>query len=194
MASRIMADRGYAATSISDLCREAGLPKSAIYHHFESKAGLLTAVMARGAQGFFDGMRARHGSGPDGGTPRERIRWYLERTGEAFLEHREFLALLLILLMSNEAADAPDAEKVVTDVRAEGLAYMAHMVESSFAPEGPEIARAVADAIATFGISGFDGAFVALQADPARTMSAEMEILAEAMAALGESRAARLRH
>lgn len=193
MASRIMADRGYAATSISDLCKEAGLPKSAIYHHFESKAGLLTAVMARGARGFFDGMRASHGRGPDGGTPRERLGWYLQRTGEVFLEHQNFLRLLLILLMSNEASDAPDALRVVTEVRAEGLRYMEHMVESAFAPEGPQIAKAVAKAIATFGISGFDGAFVALQADSGRTMPEEMEILTEAMAALGEARATRLR-
>ncbi|MGI5489773.1 TetR/AcrR family transcriptional regulator [Microtetraspora malaysiensis] len=42
---------------MSTLVKETGLPKSAFYHHFESKAGLLSAVMAQGAQDFYDAMR-----------------------------------------------------------------------------------------------------------------------------------------
>src|SRR5262245_60142528 len=80
VASRLMAERGYAGTSLSTLSASSGLPKSAIYHHFHSKAGLLSAVMARGARGFFDGMRAAHAEPPEGGTHRERLSWYLERT------------------------------------------------------------------------------------------------------------------
>ena len=56
-ASRVMAERGYAATTMSVLSQETGLPKSAIYHHFSSKGGLLSAVMERGAHDFFAAMR-----------------------------------------------------------------------------------------------------------------------------------------
>jgi DNA-binding transcriptional regulator YbjK len=41
-AAKVMATRGYAGTSMSALVQESGIPKSAIYHHFESKAGLLS--------------------------------------------------------------------------------------------------------------------------------------------------------
>lgn len=56
VASRLMAERGYAATTLSALSRESGLPKSAVYHHFRSKGGLLSAVMEHGAYAFFQHM------------------------------------------------------------------------------------------------------------------------------------------
>lgn len=104
-----MSVRGYAGTSISTLVKETGLPKRAFYHHFESKAGLLAAVMAQGARGFFAAMREAHRDPPAGGTPRERLGCYLQRTGEVFAHREEFLRLLLVLVMSNEAREAREA-------------------------------------------------------------------------------------
>ncbi|WP_207934165.1 TetR/AcrR family transcriptional regulator [Actinomadura sp. KC06] len=191
-ASRIMAERGYAATSLSVLSRESGLPKSAVYHHFHSKAGLLTAVMARGAYEFFAAMRAAQAGGPDGGTPHERLTWYLQRTGEVFMARPDFLRLHLLLVMSAEAAEA-EVDAMIEQVRRDGRAHMNTMIAASFAPEGEEIAQAVADELDYFGIAGFDGAFVALQAEPDRGLTDQMALLAEAIAALGEARAAELR-
>ncbi|WP_199747582.1 TetR/AcrR family transcriptional regulator [Actinomadura sp. WAC 06369] len=192
VASRIMAERGYAATSLSVLSRETGLPKSAVYHHFHSKAGLLSAVMARGAYEFFAAMRRAQAGGPEGGTPRERLTWYLVRTGEAFMARPDFLRLHLLLVMSAEAAEA-EVDAIVERVRRDGRAHMNAMIAASFAEEGEEAARAVADELEYFGIAGFDGAFVALQAEPDRDLTAQMTLLAEAMAALGEARLAALR-
>jgi AcrR family transcriptional regulator len=50
---QLMATRGYAATSISDIRKACGLPPSSIYWHFGSKEGVLAAVMQRGADRFF---------------------------------------------------------------------------------------------------------------------------------------------
>ncbi|SEL33204.1 transcriptional regulator, TetR family [Nonomuraea pusilla] len=186
-AARVMSVRGYAGTSISTLVKETGLPKSAFYHHFESKAGLLSAVMAQGAQGFFQAMREAHRDPPAGGTPRERLGWYLRRTGEVFMHHEEFLRLLLVLVMSNEAAEAPEAMRTVIAVRGEGRDHMRHMIRSSFASEGEDAANAVADALAHFGMAGFDGAFVSLQSGDAKPISEFMEQLADAMVAMGEA-------
>ncbi|OLT13521.1 TetR family transcriptional regulator [Actinomadura sp. CNU-125] len=192
VASRIMAERGYAATSLSVLSRETGLPKSAVYHHFESKAGLLSAVMARGAYEFYAAMREAQAGGPSGETPRERLTWYLLRTGEVFLARPEFLRLHLLLLMSAEVAEA-EMDAMIEQVRRDGRAHMNTMIAASFAPEGPAIAQAVADELDYFGIAGFDGAFIGMQADPGRGIAHQMTLLAEAMAALGEARAAELR-
>jgi AcrR family transcriptional regulator len=191
-ASRVMAERGYTATTLSVLAAETGLPKSAIYHHFQSKSGVLTAVMEHGWQGFYAAMRSVQADPPPGGTPRERLEWYLQRTGEAILSHQDFLRLHLILVLSAEADDAEVAGRV-DHVRAEGREHMRRMIASSFAAEGPEIAERVAAELDYFGIAGFDGAFIALQADPARSMPAAMSSLAEAVAALGEARASALR-
>jgi AcrR family transcriptional regulator len=190
VASRVMAERGYAATTMSVLAAETGLPKSAIYHHFSSKGGLLTAVMERGANSFFAAMRTAHASPPDGGTPRSRMEWYLQRTGEVFLACPDFLRLHLILALSAEAdgAEAPEVAAKIKQVRDEGRAYMREMIASAFAPAGQRAAAAVAAELDYFGIAGFDGSFIAFQTDPSRTMPAQMTLLAEAIATLGAAR------
>ncbi|ROO87406.1 TetR family transcriptional regulator [Actinocorallia herbida] len=189
-ASRMMSTRGYAATSLADLGRETGLPKSAIYHHFDSKAGLLAAVMERGARGFFDDLARGHAELPPGGTSRERLGWYLRRTGRVFTSREEFLRLFILLRLSEEA---PEVARIVTEVRIEGLVHMHDMIKSAFAPDGADAAEAVADALSGFGVSSFDGAFIAVHTDPGRTTDAEMDLLTEAMAALGEARVAAFR-
>lgn len=182
-----MSVRGYAGTSMSTLVKETGLPKSAFYHHFESKAGLLSAVMVQGAHGFFGAMRDAHRDPPEGGTPRERMRWYLGRTGEVIENREEFLRLLLVLVMSHEAAEAPEALRTVQAVRDEGRVYMQHMIRSAFAGEGEAAADLVADALAHFCMGGFDGAFVSFQSADGKPLSQFMEELADATVALGES-------
>ncbi|MEU8617734.1 helix-turn-helix domain-containing protein [Streptomyces sp. NPDC048623] len=189
-AARVMSVRGYAGTSMSALAKETGLPKSAFYHHFESKAGLLSAVMEQGAHAFFAAMREAHRNPPADGTPRERLRWYLRRTGDVMENGEEFLRLLLVLVMSREAAEAPEALQTVIAVRDEGRAYMAHMIRSSFQDAGEETADRIAEALAPFGMAGYDGAFVALQSDGGGAVSAWMDQLADALAALGEGIAA----
>ncbi|MEU5383113.1 TetR/AcrR family transcriptional regulator [Kitasatospora cineracea] len=190
--ARVMALRGYAGTTISTITAETGLPRSAIYHHFHSKGGLLSAVMARGARGFFAAMRAAHADPPAGGTHRERMAWYLDRTAEVFATNPEFMRLHFLLLLSDEAAEAEVAE-MNQQVRDEGRAYMRVMISAAFADQGPEIAEAVAAELDFFTIAGFDGAFIASQADPERTIAAQMARLTDAMVALGEAAVARHR-
>ena len=44
-ARRSFGTRGYADTSMDELCAEVGLTRGALYHHFGGKAGLLEAVV-----------------------------------------------------------------------------------------------------------------------------------------------------
>ncbi|GAA4479736.1 hypothetical protein GCM10023094_25300 [Rhodococcus olei] len=193
VAARVMSARGYAGTSMSVLVKETGLPRSAFYHHFESKAGLLSEVMARGARAFFDAMRAAHRNPPAGGSPRERLGWYLRQTGEVSVHHEEFLRLMLVLVMSNEAAGAAEAMRTVIDVRSEGRELMRDMIHSAFAVEGDDIATVVADELAHFGMAGFDGAFVSRQTKDGKPMAEFMNQLTDAIAAIGEARVNALR-
>ncbi|WP_433412454.1 hypothetical protein ACQP1V_25685 [Microtetraspora malaysiensis] len=143
--------------------------------------------MAQGAQGFFDAMREAQRNPPAGGTPRERLGWYLQKTGEVFAHREEFIRLLLVLVMSNEAAEAPEAMRTVIAVRDEGRDHMRHMIRSSFIGEGEDAANTVADALAHFGMAGFDGAVVSLQSEDGKPISEFMEQLADAMVAIGEA-------
>ncbi|WP_324786585.1 TetR/AcrR family transcriptional regulator [Streptomyces sp. H51] len=189
-AAHVMSLRGYAGTSISSIIAETGLPRSAIYYHFHSKGGLLSAVMARGAHEFFAAMRAAHAHPPEGGTHRERMAWYMNRTAEVFTARPEFLRLHILLIMSDEATEAEVAE-MNRQVRAEGRGYMRVMISGAFADEGPEIAQAVAEELDHFAIAGFDGCFVNAQCDPACTVASQMARLTDAMVALGEAAVAR---
>ena len=53
-----MAENGYGAATVAALVDEAGIPPSSVYHYFESKEGVLLAVMERGAERFFEGLPA----------------------------------------------------------------------------------------------------------------------------------------
>ncbi|GAA3669054.1 hypothetical protein GCM10022237_31190 [Nocardioides ginsengisoli] len=66
-------------------------------------------------------------------------------------------------------------------------------IATAFAPHGAEVAQRIADELDYFGIAGFDGTFVAQQADPRRDLTAAMELLAEAIVGLGEARIAAAR-
>ncbi len=47
-AAQIFRDRGYDATSVSDVARALGMTKAGLYHHFESKEALLHEIMNYG--------------------------------------------------------------------------------------------------------------------------------------------------
>jgi len=47
-AAQLFRDRGYDATSVSDIARALGLTKAGLYHHFESKEALLFEIMMFG--------------------------------------------------------------------------------------------------------------------------------------------------
>ncbi len=192
-AARVMAARGYAGTSMSVLVDETGIPKSAIYHHFGSKAGLLAAVMERGARGFFDAMTEAHREPPSTGTPRDRLEWYFQRTGEVWVHRAEFLRLLMLLVLSDEAAEAPEAMETVITVRNEGRAYLEHMIRSSFIDEGEQVATQVARELAYVGMVGFDGVFISLQSRDAMPVGKLIDYLVEGIAAIGEARSRELR-
>jgi AcrR family transcriptional regulator len=178
---------------MSVIADETGIPKSAIYHHFGSKAGLLAAVMARGAQGLFDAMAEAHQDPPSTGTPRERLEWWFQRTGEVWVHRAEFLRLLILLVMSDEAAEAPEAMETVVTVRAEGRAYLEHMIRSSFIEEGEEVATKIAHELAYVGMVGFDGVFISLQSRDTMPVEALIDLLVAGIAGIGEARSLQLR-
>jgi AcrR family transcriptional regulator len=95
---RLMATRGYAATSISDIRKACGLPASSIYWHFGSKEGVLAAVMERGAVRFFASI-PNHGD--TAASPGVDVQ--LATTAKLLAEHPEFLRLVYLRRVRDSA-------------------------------------------------------------------------------------------
>lgn len=49
-AAQLFRDRGYDATSVSDVARALGMTKAGLYHHFDSKEALLFEIMMYGLE------------------------------------------------------------------------------------------------------------------------------------------------
>jgi AcrR family transcriptional regulator len=77
IAAKLFAERGYDATSIDQIIKEAGLSKGAFYHHFPSKESLLEALASQAAE------RALHRLGDvlsdPGMTAIQRLNAFLKR-------------------------------------------------------------------------------------------------------------------
>lgn len=56
IAARLFGQRGYDATSIDEIIKEAGLSKGAFYHYFRSKDALLEALASRAAEQALHGL------------------------------------------------------------------------------------------------------------------------------------------
>ena len=158
---KLMATRGYAATSISDIRKACGLPPSSIYWHFGSKEGVLAAVMERGAKRFFAAIPSWD---EVHGNPEARL------TGAAGLlaQHPDFLRLFYML--SLERNNDPAVADVVRRVRDTAIAGFSDAIRHLL-PEDTRPAKAkrvVAD-LTAFAVAYSDGVFFAGHLEPETT-------------------------
>lgn len=154
---KLMAERGYAATSISDIRKACGLPPSSIYWHFGSKDGVLAAVMERGAERYFAAI------------PTEAdIDQQLAAVIAQQERHPQFLRLFLLLTL--ERSDDPAVAEVVRRVRDRAIAgfrdAIAHLVPDDVAPAKAE--RVVTE-LAAVATALSDGIFLAAHLEPDTT-------------------------
>ena len=159
---QLMATRGYAATSISDIRKACGLPASSIYWHFGSKDGVLAAVMERGADRFFAAI-------PSSGGIDEQ----LAVLADLQVQRPEFLRILYLL--SLERGDDPTVTAVVRRVRDTAIARFSAAVRSQLPPGLPphRIEQVVAE-LTAFAVAQSDGVFFAAHLEPDTTDVARM--------------------
>lgn len=160
---RLMATRGYAATSISDIRKACGLPASSIYWHFGSKQGVLAAVMERGAERFF-------GAIPDHGqeSPAPDVEVQLATTAKLLAEHPEFLRLVYLLAL--ERTDDPAVGAALQRVRSSAIAGFRSAI-ATLLPDDVPAAKAdrVLDELAALATALSDGVFFADHLEPDAT-------------------------
>ena len=160
-AERLMGVRGYDGTSIAHISRESGLPNSSIYWHFNSKAGVVAAVMERGAERFFATVA------PTDLEPDEDAAAYIHRHLLASLTvamtRSQFWRLLVLLMLSN---DNPDVTAIVQHVRERARMVLREVLRTAYAGSGKQRAENVADALTDYMLAAYDGILLVIQADP----------------------------
>jgi AcrR family transcriptional regulator len=105
----LFSERGYAGTSVAEVCERAGVVKTAVYWHFESKEGLLEAALERVAGEWITEIRAsvEQAGGIDARLDRfvAGLRWLVLERGEA-------LALILGMILERAEIDATRRESL----------------------------------------------------------------------------------
>ena len=160
---RLMATRGYAATSISDIRKACGLPPSSIYWHFGSKEGVLAAVMERGADRFFASIPIWD----EADVPAEqRSERQLTVLAGLQSQHPDFLRLFYML--SLERSYDPAVARVVRRVRDTAIERFRDAISHLLPPDTPaRKAEHVVSELTAFAVALSDGVFFAEHLEPA---------------------------
>jgi AcrR family transcriptional regulator len=151
---RLMATRGYAATSINDIRKACGLPPSSIYWHFGSKEGVLAAVMARGADRFFAAIPMSEGA--------EGQLAVLSRLQS---QHPDFLRLFYML--SLERNNDPAVAAVIRRVRGTAIGRFRDAITQLLPADAPPSkAECVVTELTALAVAISDGVFFADHLEP----------------------------
>jgi AcrR family transcriptional regulator len=95
-ARKLFIEKGYAETATPDIVAAAGVTRGALYHHFEDKQALFSAVAEAEAKAVADQIER---AAPDDLPPREA----LVRGGEAYLEAMALPGRTRLLLLDGPA-------------------------------------------------------------------------------------------
>jgi AcrR family transcriptional regulator len=169
---RLMATRGYAATSISDIRKACGLPPSSIYWHFGSKEGVLAAVMERGADRFFAAIPTA-----------EDVEVQLAALSVLQSRHPDFLRLFYML--SLERNNDPAVAAVIHRVRGTAITQF-HAAITQLLPSDAPPSRAdrVVTELTAFAVALSDGVFFADHLEPDTDVERMYRQLFKALTAL----------
>lgn len=164
-AAALMAERGFAGTSIAAVSERSGLPSGSIYWHFDNKQALLSAVVEEGARRWFESLWA---TDPLPATPAARAEALLERAATSLEKRPEFLRLLMLIALERRAVDKASVA-VIRRVRALGLQHVRDLVIDLLDGFDRRKAARLADEFSRLVLCVADGAFVAHHIDPGDT-------------------------
>ncbi|WP_084817319.1 TetR/AcrR family transcriptional regulator [Gordonia sp. HS-NH1] len=89
-AARVLSERGYAATRLSDIALRAGVHAPGVYHYFSSRDDLVMQVLREGQRRVLQHVTAALEQGGAGTSPRDRIMIAIDAHLRLELELSEF--------------------------------------------------------------------------------------------------------
>ena len=185
-AAALMAERGFAGTSIAAVSQRSGLPSGSIYWHFESKEALLGAVVEEGARRWFDALPVGENLPKD---PTERAIALLDVVATSLQQNPEFLRLLLVIALERREVDATSLA-VIRRVRALALDRIRVLLRDVLGVLHPPVAERLADQFTLLVLCVADGAVVARHIDPDTDLRQIFDVLRRALTALAREIAA----
>lgn len=153
----LFAERGYAATGIDAVCRQAAVARTALYWHFGSKEGLLAAVIERVGRTWIEEIRKSAYLAAD---PEERLE-RLVQTWQTLVEEQPHLLRLLLLVQLERSGSSLTTRRALERVRSEAETALVQGIEDSVGAPVPD-----ADLIADTMLSLLSGALLRRLMDP----------------------------
>lgn len=156
-ALHVIRAKGYAATTVDDICHEAGVTKGSFFHHFTSKEELALSAAAHWGtmtEGFF--ASAPYHQCQD---PLDRLLGYIDFRGEILHGKLPDYTCLLGTLVQETYATHPDIRAACDKGLSAHIAALARDVEAAkqrYAPDAPWSAESVG----IFIQSVLQGAFI----------------------------------
>ncbi|KZS81762.1 TetR/AcrR family transcriptional regulator [Mycobacterium persicum] len=150
-ATEIAAERGYEGTSIGAVSAKCGLPASSIYWHFKDKDDLIAAVIERSFGNWLKVWQL-----PGDLVARDRLLEVAAGTAKAVLNSPDFLRLGLMLALERRPIE-PRARAMFIQVRDQAFDAMSRSLRDL----APSLTDEQVHQLATYGIAGADGLFIA---------------------------------
>jgi TetR/AcrR family transcriptional regulator, transcriptional repressor for nem operon len=137
-ALNVIRAKGYAATTVDDICHAAGVTKGSFFHHFKSKDDLALSTAAywgEMTEGFF--ASAPYHQSKD---PLERLLGYVDFRGEILRGDLPDYTCLLGTLVQETYATHPDIRAACDKVLSRHVAILTRDIEAAkqlYAPDAP---------------------------------------------------------
>lgn len=157
----LFSERGYAGTSVADVCERAGVVKTALYWHFESKEGLLEAALERVAGEWIREIRA---SVEQAGGIEARLDRFVAGLRWLVLERNEALALIVGMILERAEIDETRRESL-RRITGQARSAIADGIRDALGREVPDL-----DLVADVALGLLNGLVLShrLERDPAR--------------------------
>jgi AcrR family transcriptional regulator len=117
VATQLICERGYTATSVSLIARRSRLPVSSLYWHFKSKEGLLIDIIQQGAEQW---LRLIPDWSDLHGSTLERLQRFLGENARLIRERPELVRILLTEYL-NRANLSREAVRTIQGLRQAAL-------------------------------------------------------------------------
>ena len=106
-AIELISQQGYSATSVSQVCERAGVAKTALYWHFDSKDGLLAAVIEALGSDWIERIQKAAYLEVD---PPQRINRLADEWRRILIEEPQLIRVLMVVQLEHQQTSAPTRE------------------------------------------------------------------------------------